>query len=455
MRRLETFALVLAVLCALSACGGEAGEPLSSQSPEEVTLYDCGGFQAALPNEYLDLLRVDTEFPDAAESWKPLISVYENASYEAAMEAYGSGGGFLFGFLVMDQAAFEQHISADGSGIDVFATDGERYYAYTYPTDVQFCRPGGESGPESAGWKTWEKLNEIGPAVREDFLTRNGLQTFSVQDFLSRRAEGGDGIWMRYYPYFAVDGDKRVYYQLLLRQPARQGEGGIWAVDQWLDEYGNQYLYFPDSGKPAAEYYAQLQEECGAGENPALLTPAGAAAAFVRDYFSREAAEGSFERVPEANGSYMDVNQRLQTLVLNVTLGQEVDEMDLLECVGEAAADNWGVLGRSMYGSDWFEPLMSAVSAASVGENQQDRDRAVLSFYLAAGGALTDFHTPLSGILQSQKNADPEAYQAALEEFSEEEREVLLGAVFGALSAPASSDPSEAAESAGADASAD
>lgn len=97
MRRLEAFALVLACLLALSACGGETErqEPVqtspSQDGQEDKTVYDCGGLSVALPTEYLDLLRVDTDFPDAQESWKPLISVYEKASYEAAWRTSAAG----------------------------------------------------------------------------------------------------------------------------------------------------------------------------------------------------------------------------------------------------------------------------------------------------------------------------------------------------------------------------
>ena len=430
--RLTAFALVC--LLSLTACGGappspeekpEAGQPPQTGGPseEDVTLYDCGGFQAALPNEYLDLLRVDTEFPDAGESWKPLISVYEKASYEAAMEDFGGGGGFLFGFLVMDQAAFEQHVNYDGDQARVFATDGERYYARTGPTDVQFYRPGGEIDTESEDWKTWEKLNELGPRVQADFLTRNHLQPFTVQDFLSQWAEGEDPVCVRYYPYFAKDGDTRIYYQLLLRQPIRQGEGGVWAVDRWIDKSGSQSLYFPDSGKPAAEHYADLQEQCDAGAHPELLTPAGAAAAFAADYFGHETLDGSFEEVPEVDYGYAERNERLHQMVLDLEFRPEdVDGMDLLSCVGEATADNWGVLGRWMYGSDWFGPLMEAVENAAVGEDQQRRDSMIISCFLATRDARTDFRTPLSAILKTQFEADSQAFLTALGEFSDEEQ---------------------------------
>ena len=432
MRRLSAFALVLACVLTLAACGGEEvpeGERPSGDSPSqdtgggEVTVYDCGGLQVALPSEYVDQLRVDVEFPGAEESWKPLIAVYENASYEAAMQDFGGGGGFLFGLLTMDQAAFEQHISADGSGMEVFATDGEHYYAYTFPTDVQFYRSGGEIDTESEDWKTWEELNEIGPQVREDFLTRNNLQSFSARDFTDQLAAGdGNHVILRYYSYYLKDGDTRLYDTLLLRQPARQGEGGIWAVDQWMDEYGGQYLYFPDSGKPSAEYYADLQAACDAGERPELLTPAGAAANFVEEFFGHETAEDCFEEVSEVDRTYMEGNERLQQTVLDVMFGQEVEDLALLECVGGSSAENWGVLGRHLYGSDWFEPLMSAVADAAVGEGQHVRDKAVMNFLLETEDALTDFRTPLREVLEVQRQAAPEAFEAAVAEFSEEEQ---------------------------------
>lgn len=428
MRRPAPFAILLAFLLLLPACGDETSggdPPVQPAEDEDVTLCDCGGLQAALPSKYIGKLRVETEFPDAEENWKPLISVYEKASYEAAMEEYGGGGGFLFGFLMMDQAAFEQHISAGGSGIDVFATDGERYFAYTYPTDVQFCRPGGEIDTESPDWREWEELNTIGPVVREDFLERNGLQSFSTQDFIER-PEDGDHVCVRYYPYYAPDGDTRVYYQLLLRQPARQGEGGIWAVDQWLDEFGNQYLYFPDSGKPAAEYYAQLQEKCDTGEHPGYLTPAGAAMIFAWDCFGHEATQGSVcEEAEGVDHGYMERNRKLDDMVRDIQYDCDVDDMALLECLSEADADNWGVLGRYNYGSDWFTPLMEAVADAAVGTDQQARDKAVMAFFLATQDTDTDFRTPLSAVLQSQEQAEPGIFAAALSDFPEEERGLL------------------------------
>ncbi len=444
MRRLELFSLILACLLTLAACGGEAEDHDAAQSPPDqdppaqngsvdVTVFDCGGLAVALPSRYLDLLRVDTDFHDAGESWKPLISVYDKASYEAAEEAFGEGGGFLFGFLEMDQAAFEQHISANGTGMEIFASDGgDRYFAYSYPTDVQFCRPtpGGIIDIESSDWKEWEELNRIGPLVREDFLTRNGLRPFDVQEFLDQRAEAGGYVCVRYYPGDSGDGGMCLYYQLLLTQPARKGEGGVWAVDQWLDEYGNRSFYFPDSGMPSAEYYARLQAECDAGLRPEFLTPAGAAEAFVRDYFGYETAGSRFEQVSEVDYGYMERNRYLQQMDLDLLLDpDDVDGMELLDCIEEATAENWRLLSR--YGASWFRPLMDAVSKAAVGQDQQRRDRAVMAFLLAVRDEDADFQTPPSAVLLAQETADPAAFRAALAELSEEDRAYIQKAVPG------------------------
>lgn len=427
MRSFHTFALVLACLLTLSACGdGTGGEPIPTPGDpyppfngSNSVLHKSGGLEIALPRDCQDQLRLDFDPPDTEEGRRTLLSVYEKASYEAAMEEYGSKGGFLFGLVSMDQAAFEQCISSDSSGIDLFATDGERYYAYTYPTDVSFFRSGGAVRPESADWKTWEKLCEIGPLVREDFLTRNNLQSFTVQDYLNRLADDEYYVCLKYYPYFLQDGDTRPYDTLLLRQPAVRGEGGIWAVDHWLDEFGNPYLYFPDSGMPAAEYYDQLQRQCDAGGLPELLTPQGAAAAFVRDFFGQETAEGSFEDTPGINQAYMEKNQRLEQLVLAVMSGTGPDGLELLEGLADAAGDNWGLLGRHLYGSDWLSPLMSAVGSAALGTEQQRRDEAILAFLLATAQARSDFQTPLNDVLKRQREADPESFAAALAAFPE------------------------------------
>ena len=69
---------------------------------------------------------------------------------------------------------------------------------------------------------------------------------------------------------------------------------------------------------------------------------------------------------------------------------------------------------------------MDAVAEAAVGENQPDRDRAVMSFFLATRDTRTDFRTPLSGVLQTQADADSASFTASLAEFPEEDQAYIL-----------------------------
>ena len=62
---------------------------------------------------------------------------------------------------------------------------------------------------------------------------------------------------------------------------------------------------------------------------------------------------------------------------------KDIDQRELLECAGNASADNWGVLDRNLYGSDWFVPLMEALAEAAVGEDQQWRDTMVYQCLLS------------------------------------------------------------------------
>lgn len=309
MKHFTAFSLLLAFLCTLTACGNlpeaeEPEEPPQEEGGEDVTVYNCGGVEIALPNRYLDQLTINTYEEKTESGLQPLLEVYETASLEAAEADFGDvdGFGFLFGFAALDQAALEQVLSTGAPGIDIFAQDEARYYAYTYPTDVQFYRSGGELDTESGEWTNWEALNNLGGEVQAGMMGRNGLQPYSTDAFFEQKfTYGGEHVYLNYYPNFASGGNDQEYYTLVLSQPVRQGHDGIWCVERMIDEYGGISYYFPDSGKPAADYYAELQEQCDAGKYPELLTPLGAAKFFVQEsgYFSGEAADDSFRSVPD------------------------------------------------------------------------------------------------------------------------------------------------------------
>lgn len=424
------------LLCAAAGCASADPAP-SQEDPAgpETTVFDCGGMQAGIPTQYLDLLLIETNSPEAAANggWLPLLHVREKASVEAAEANWGDGDGFgfLFSINALDQAAFERHLCADGSGVSIFAKGGDRYYAKVYPTDVQFYRSDGTIDTESEDWKQWEILCDLGEQVCGDFITRNGLTPYDESSFWEREfTYDGNHAYVNYYPYFTFDGDKRIWDTLVLSQPARQGEGGIWCVERYYDASGNVYPWFPDSGMAAADYYAELQAACDAGRQPELLTPLGAAKHFEeQEYGLRETLPKSFSPADGVDFAYIETNQRINRLLSSLYFDREVDSLELLDCMGVFTPDNWGVLGRSHYGSDWWTPLRAALEEAAVGQGQETRNRDMMRLYLSSHG---QFEEAIAGFLQAQQNADPAVFDAVLSEFSQADQARLQAALMPA-----------------------
>ena len=445
MPRLLPLCLTLLLLAGCTATPPDkTGDTPIPDAPaaEDVTLYDCGGLQAAIPTKYVDLLLVRTDFSrtDPAAHGRPILSVRERASVEAFESDHSDytirsdyDVGYLFGISVLDQADFERYLQSENSGYHVFAADDQGYYyAQTTATDIQFYRPGGEIDRDSADWANWwEMLETIGDAVCADFLDRNGLTPYDEnalanQDFTY---EGGHA-YVNYYPYFTFDGDKRIYDTLVLSQPVRQGDGGIWCVERVYDEYGRLYLNFPDSGMAAMDYYTQLQADHDAGKRSDLLTPLDAALVF-----GAEAAMVTDTPVPESfaltdgpDRDYMETNAEVEQLVLDLYFDRDVDPMALLDCAGRFTPDTWGVLGRRQYGSDWWSPLRAALESAAVGDGQADRDRNMCRLYLSAHG---QFAEAVGIFLQTQQSADGAVFETVLAEFSPEEQTLLQTALNG------------------------
>lgn len=432
--RKRFLSLLLAGLLTLSVGCRQQSTPVEEvpDGPETAEVTDPRTLEWSIPEEYLPLLIVETELEDSDEHWVSLLTVHEKASVEAAIADWGDGDGtgFLFGIAAMDQIGFEQYLQYDYPGTFVFARSGEWYFARTFATDVQYYRTNREIDTESEDWASWLELNELGETVCQDFLTRNGLEPFTALDVQTASFTWeGEHAYAQYYEYYGVDGSRDEFYTLLLSQPVKQGEGGIWCVDRMYDLYGYQYLYFGPEDVAAADHYENLQAECDAGLHPELLTPLGAAQAFAADspWFSDENAEESVFLVDELDTEYFAVNQKIsQLLAALIWRPEEASEQEILDTIGSFRSDTWGVMGRRNYGSDWWGPLQEALERVAVGDGQSERDTAMMHIFLTAYGPYAKF---IGQQLSEQRDADPDAFLTALKDFNPQYQVAILAAV--------------------------
>ena len=168
-KNLSVLSLVLAFMLTLSACGSKAPAPVVG---EEFTTYTNQGYTLSVPNEYTDLLLIDTTVTEGRGS--TFFSVREKASAEAAKKLFpgeNAGGGFLFGIGKLNEEDFNLALCGDMSGSEVFARDDNgSYYMYYHPTDVQLIREGDTT---DADWAQWTELGQWAARVTDTFIAEN------------------------------------------------------------------------------------------------------------------------------------------------------------------------------------------------------------------------------------------------------------------------------------------
>ena len=323
MKRCLSVLLVLCVLL-LAGCGKKSNTPppaepeptedIASVPPppppveDKVTVYTFGKLEIPVEKEYGDLLIVNTEL----EAWNahraPLISFSEKASVEAGQLDHPGedwGDGMLCSVTRLDRIGFESFLSGDDSpGSVVFARDGEdTYYLIDYPTDVRLYR--GDKEPDSVSLAMWQRLNDWAQSLPEEIVTRNGLTAYDASELFNADYTYGGAhaeLGCRF------PGEPMDLVVLALSQPAKQGEGGVWCVERVRCVYSDYdmtdtQLVFPAAlgvDRTAADYYADLQRSCDAGEDPDLLTPEGAAVRYAKSaawLFGEDVSASDFETV--------------------------------------------------------------------------------------------------------------------------------------------------------------
>lgn len=220
---------------------------------------------AQVPEEYADRVIAGRD-PESTDNI--LLSFWYAPDYG------GDYGGWLFWVYQWDQAAFEEHLcDADHSGISCFARDADGYYyAVHLPTDVNFSPENGDDYMAvQEGLMDWAEKTVLDTEGVEPF-TEDDVQALRNQPFQFQ----GNHITAVYHPYYAVNGEWEPTWTFILSQPAAQGEGGIWCVEQvWFPggEYPDRRVIRPDTDLPWADYYAQLQARADTGQADWALDP--------------------------------------------------------------------------------------------------------------------------------------------------------------------------------------
>lgn len=169
LKKLLSLTLALTLTLALGGCAPKAPAPVVG---EEFTVYTSQGYTLSVPNEYTDLLLIDTTATEGRGSM--FFTFREKASVEAAKKLFPGenvGGGFLFGIGRLNESDFKLALCGDMSGSEVFAKDDAGYYYMCYhPTDVQLIR---ESETTDADWEQWVELGQWSVGAIDTFLAEN------------------------------------------------------------------------------------------------------------------------------------------------------------------------------------------------------------------------------------------------------------------------------------------
>lgn len=185
---------LLSLVLTLSLC---ACIPSAPAQMDTTTKFTSEGFTLSIPNEYANLLIVDTTVSDGNDG--TFFSVHEKASVEASKALWPDDetmvGGFLFSIGSVDEDAFHEMMMYGMTGADVFARDEEgNYYIYYHPTDVQLIRV----EYTEADWEQWVELCEWAD-IKTAFIEENPSltpyeRTYSDIDCVLHYAAYGDGF---------------------------------------------------------------------------------------------------------------------------------------------------------------------------------------------------------------------------------------------------------------------
>ena len=211
------------------------------------------------------------------------------ASYYYAPDYGTDWGGRICEVARVTPVQFEQNFASWEltGGTFYLGRDADWYYVYHSPTDVSFDPEHYEDYRAAAdalsGW-----LSQVF-AAQEGMLTDLREDPFYASKVLWY-SDGRPHVCVRFYPYYGLsdyEDQADAVYTLVLSQPVRQGEGGIWCVDRWYDAGGNLHYAVPNADATSASVYATRQEASDQGYASSYLDPVQTAVLYMKEETGR------------------------------------------------------------------------------------------------------------------------------------------------------------------------
>lgn len=112
--------------------------------------------------------------------------------------------------------------------------------------------------------------------------------------------------------------------QLLLSQPVRQGDSGIWCVERWMDGNGTVYYDTPNTDGLALDYYRGLQEQCDNGHSPWRLDPLEVSRDYINNTLGQSVSLNDLKT--QYNAGIKDFEKTPESLYIGFV--SEIDAVD-------------------------------------------------------------------------------------------------------------------------------
>lgn len=170
----EQAAALATEAAAESATESAAEAATGTAEPQNNVVFENGGLQLLVPEEYVEELLIETPQDDAEGI---LFKVAEKASVDAAKELHGDEAdtfdmGWLFSIGKVTEDEMHKKLCEDMSGMEAVAKDVDgNFYLYYHPTDVRFERVTSEEFDEGMERRT--VLNDWANTVFESFAKDN------------------------------------------------------------------------------------------------------------------------------------------------------------------------------------------------------------------------------------------------------------------------------------------